>query len=73
MSNELEDLGLLFLLERIGQGGGAGIDGFVRYGLVQRGMVTAGPDLRLTELGERRLVELRRTVKVRSDGAPRPA
>ena len=50
MSNDLEDLGLLFLLERISQGGGAGIDGFVRYGLVQRGMVTGGPDLRLSDL-----------------------
>lgn len=54
----LEELGLLCLLEKIETSGE--VDGIARYGLLQRGLVTASDPPALTTNGAARLAELRR-------------
>lgn len=55
----LEELGLLCLLERVGSSGGE-VDGYARYGLLHRGLITDGEPPKLTQAGVTRLTELRR-------------
>lgn len=54
----LEALGLLCLLEKVG-GDEDDMDVYARHGLLQQGLITAGPGSSLTEKGAARLEELR--------------
>lgn len=55
----LEDLGLLCLLERI-DSTAERVDGYARYGLLQRGLITDADPPALTPAGSARLAELKR-------------
>ena len=54
----LEELGLLCLLEKVGDATDD-MDAYAKLGLVQDGLVTDSDPPRLTRLGEQRLAELR--------------
>lgn len=65
----LEELGLLCLLERVEAPDGR-LDGFARYGLMQRGLVKDDGGPVLTQEGAVRLAELRQWRAELSDEAP---
>lgn len=54
----LEELGLLCLLEKVGEPDGD-MDAYARYGLVENGWITDGDPPRLTRKGADRMAELR--------------
>lgn len=64
----LEELGLLRLLEKVGDGAGD-MDAYVRHGLLRQGLITTGTSPRLTSAGEARLADLR----TRQQEAPFPS
>lgn len=54
----VDELGLLCLLEKVGEGA-TNLDGYAHHALFNKGLVTGGPESRLTTSGQARLAELR--------------
>ena len=62
----LEEIGLYNLLARVNAGNGS-VDGFLRFNLLQRGMVLEGEPLRLSMRGQLELQRLAEQLPSRAD------